>query len=574
MTHLIRLQIHLLEPALLTALDGDPNSGISYPYIPGSVIKGALIAEYCRKHPEFSPAVPHYRRLFFDPQTRYLNGYLVIEGKRSLPVPLNWERCKDKTIPDLFDSLKIEPVNKTTEGKKDTNAPPEKKAVGDLFFALTANNQATLAEPERQINIHTFRQNRKAGRPKQGDGAVYRYDALAALQTFKSLIICEQEADLEELRMTLAAMPELIIGGARSAGYGRAGLTFEVIQEKEVNALFSIKDSNAGALRFTFTSDTLLRDENGQYSSDVSVIASKIGRALKLPTPSVAKALIRTRVVGGFNRKWGMPLPQALAISAGSVIDLESPALLGADLTRLQEMGIGERREDGFGCLMITPTDSAMPAQWVNAHVDLMPGDKSAQHNTESQALIDLMETRLLRSKLERAILAAGQVYAESLYLKAITKSQLSRLRLAILESLSLMANSLPDATPSVQTPIETFLSNVDRRQKSRKQFTAARIASIPRAELIKPKESPLIAIKAEENPRISLSQWVREALKTIDDEAAWKRLLGLEPIIFALNPQSTLSSAIRQEYTIRLLDITLARAAERKAIDHDDENH
>ena len=87
---ILNYHITLEEPVLVTALEGDPNTAASFSYLPGSVLRGAIIAAYMRQNhlPTLDDADATVRRLFFDGQTRYLNAYLVDrEQQRSLPRP-------------------------------------------------------------------------------------------------------------------------------------------------------------------------------------------------------------------------------------------------------------------------------------------------------------------------------------------------------------------------------------------------------------------------------------------------------------------------------------------------------
>ena len=42
----INYRIDLLEPTLVTSLQGDPNSAVAFDYLPGSVLRGILIGKY------------------------------------------------------------------------------------------------------------------------------------------------------------------------------------------------------------------------------------------------------------------------------------------------------------------------------------------------------------------------------------------------------------------------------------------------------------------------------------------------------------------------------------------------
>ncbi|MEZ4644800.1 MAG: hypothetical protein R3E31_19060 [Chloroflexota bacterium] len=93
---LLQYQPELLEPALLTAPGGDPNTDESVDHIPGSVLRGALAHKY--RQAKLSQA--DFARLFLDGSTRFLNAYLAHEGERMLPTPAHWQREKDPQEPD------------------------------------------------------------------------------------------------------------------------------------------------------------------------------------------------------------------------------------------------------------------------------------------------------------------------------------------------------------------------------------------------------------------------------------------------------------------------------------------
>ncbi len=91
----INYRIDLLEPTLVTSLQGDPNSAVAFDYLPGSVLRGILIGKYLgSKSADASDGT--LRRLFFDGTTRYLNGYpLDAYDHPGLPVPVSWQQVKD-----------------------------------------------------------------------------------------------------------------------------------------------------------------------------------------------------------------------------------------------------------------------------------------------------------------------------------------------------------------------------------------------------------------------------------------------------------------------------------------------
>jgi CRISPR-associated protein Csx10 len=94
-------QIRLLEPVLVTKLDGDPNSNISYDYLPGSVLRAALLGRFASDNKvavkdvlEDERTKADAARLFFG-HARFLNAYPVDRlNNRTLPKPLSWRQSK------------------------------------------------------------------------------------------------------------------------------------------------------------------------------------------------------------------------------------------------------------------------------------------------------------------------------------------------------------------------------------------------------------------------------------------------------------------------------------------------
>ncbi|PJF38835.1 MAG: hypothetical protein CUN55_16130, partial [Phototrophicales bacterium] len=290
----ITYQIHLDEPAIFAALEGDPNSAVTYPYIPGSVIRGMIIGRFIQsqrtqnKHFELE-ANGQYSHLFFSPQTRYLNAYPLIKGKRSLPVPTTWMIPKYKTSDEA--SLHIAD---TAYASKQENGNKASKLKSLSGFTVVENGKAYVYKPKTTINVHTARARKDAGEQQ-----IFRYKALADGQTFVGAILCETEDDAKRLCKLLQDTEQILLGGSRTAGYGHA-----TISEVQIDSNWSELTSNITTnVVLTFLSDTLLRDEHGTYiptSKTLQAYLNQMGIACEVEPIS-----IKTTWVGGFNRKWG-----------------------------------------------------------------------------------------------------------------------------------------------------------------------------------------------------------------------------------------------------------------------------
>src|SRR5947207_2569926 len=86
----LRFDIFLEQPLLVTDQVSDPNSVRSYDYIPGSTLRGLFAQRYLKKHQRANGAGDAiFHRLFVDGAARFLNAYpLDRDGTRSLPTPL------------------------------------------------------------------------------------------------------------------------------------------------------------------------------------------------------------------------------------------------------------------------------------------------------------------------------------------------------------------------------------------------------------------------------------------------------------------------------------------------------
>ncbi|MEG4418227.1 hypothetical protein QUA70_06405 [Microcoleus sp. LAD1_D5] len=130
----ITLSLKTQQPVLATSFQGDPNSDVSYSYIPGSMIRGAIIGRYMRQHnlSELDLTSQEVKGLFFDANsTRYLNAYLLSQEKqpqRTLPLPLCWFKDKDA---ELKENSPIAVYDFSIDRGDDPETP---KAVGEYFW--------------------------------------------------------------------------------------------------------------------------------------------------------------------------------------------------------------------------------------------------------------------------------------------------------------------------------------------------------------------------------------------------------------------------------------------------------
>jgi len=495
--------IRLLEPALVTQLGGgDPNSSRSYPFIPGSVVRGFLVGRYLQGS-QVDAGDTDFRRLFFDGKVRFLNAYpLDRRGERTLPTPQSWFAEKGETDPIFDFAVRENEKLETPKGIKEPFCRPYLSEEDDTWQV-----KVEFYEPPIQVNIHTYREER--ARVVKEKSTVFRYEAIAAGEQFGGVILADDVSDLRTLR-SLLANAEFDIGGSHTAGYGHVRI--EEIGIGGEWAEYNSVGGEAEDIIVTLLSDTVLRDANGTCTTDLDRL---VGEKHK-------QAYVRTRIGGGFNRKWGLPLPQTLAIQAGSVYVYPHSDDLLARLRTLEVTSIGERRVEGFGRIAVNwhQVPQLKPQSRLQEERPL-----PVQLQGDSAELAQRMTERMLRAELDRALVRNVNRLEIRPY---PSNSQLSRMRLVARRALA-------------GNDAGVITKHLDGMKKmARAQFDRAKIGGQ------------------------RLSEWLIE--RASNPQTIWDELqIGgvKKPSIGGVQPD--FSEALALEYTVRLIDGVLRKATKKE---------
>lgn len=431
----LKFIIELLEPMLATGLEGDPNAGVSLKYISGSVLRGVIISLS-----NFNGDLAiNNRDLFFNENVCFLNSYPIENSKVGLPTPLSWQIKKDaENGQDFFDF-----VHQDRDEKQYNN-------IKSPFFVFESDSKITKVNPKTQFAVHTQREVEK-GRSTSDKGAVFRYESVIKGTKFGGMILCETDKLFEDIKSWIDGKT-IFLGGSRTAGYGKAKISVtdwledsRIIKTKtfQLNEKFSI----------TLLSNALVRDKNGQFQNDLT--AESLGLNENDIEPVACKTFKKAELVGGFNRKWGVPLPQMLAIKAGSVFTFNVLNSNGISLNF--EKGIGARTIDGFGQVAINLNETqkilsikeSEPVHFQTITID--------NQNTKVKKIGNFIVERIIKQKLETKLVACIGDFPIS---KSPNKSQISRLRIEIKE---LLRNPNSDKD---QATISKFFENLKNTAK------------------------------------------------------------------------------------------------------------
>lgn len=542
------IKIDLIQPVLVTALDGDPNSAVSFLYIPGSVLRGAAISVYMRKNKiaSIDSGDPVLRNRFFG-GAYFLNAYLARgESCRSLPPLLSW-REKKHISETRYDWAVAAPETED-----------QWKTVGSHNFwvikSATEDHQLVQETPSLTLMVHTMRDRiygRARGSAEEDEhGAVYRYQALSAGQRFIAAVLCENDEIAKEMVGLLSG--DFHLGGSRSAGYGHVRLTVigdPVDRWREINQAI-IPDAWSGdaellseiqaksQLQITFLSDGLFRNTYGQYCVDPSTIQRELACKLNCNV-SIKNAFIGRGLVGGFNNKWGLPMPQTQMVRMGSVLVFEAPDCSAEALVKLEQEGLGDRREDGFGRVAINWSDAKM---WKVSELNISHSPKSITLDAGSadEKMANMMLGRMLRQKLDAALYEQAAKLAVNI--KSPSLSQMNQLAQACQDTLQKLSAASEDdqkvLLPELRDQLKKQLIKLGKRKATASQY----------ADLVKGQK---------------ILDWIE--IRISDDDQIFETLLEGKAESSLGDLKAHHNPVLAFEYNSRLVSMALRMAAKRK---------
>ena len=347
----------------------------------------------------------------------YLNAYPRVEGRRSLPTLLSMRHQKDKQD----NSSKIDLCAFDDEDWPED----ELSAIGEGFLTIGLA-KPQLFNPDISSRVHQQR-DREKGRAWKDEagkthGAIFTFESLDANQEFEGLIQMHGESDdelndiEEQIKDLLKEGEKLLFGRSRRKSYGGlASVSWSDHRSSEVvggarEGLRPLSNDIVQNERFRvlLTSPAIVRNQRtGQI--DPAFLEEAIVRLLHQKARKI-RTLWSFDVIGGFNRKWRLSLPQAMAVSAGSVIVLEAEEALSIDdLKKIEHKGIGERKTEGFGRILFLD----MPQRYIS-----LPKFIESPHNTtvddDPGGLVLDIEKRIVQGQIERKIEEQAAMLAQS----------------------------------------------------------------------------------------------------------------------------------------------------------------
>ncbi|WP_448591461.1 type III-D CRISPR-associated RAMP protein Csx10 [Thermoflexus hugenholtzii] len=367
------LRLKPRSPLLIGRLKADSAYLVTLPYIPGRVVRGAWAED--RRMAGNAATISAAAR-----QLQIWNFHPIREGMAySLPLPLSAWTCKrhpgfrpqghgvlDSLIPRWVYRLLEEgarppvPFQIVCDVCEDRMTP-----VGGYYGVSAGGGRARISVPlQFQTKVALSRPRRAAM-----EGMLYQVTAIAPQEDLAFVGRVHGPPNL--IREVEAALTQVGVGALTRRGYGQVQVgrgdppAYPGLRERveQFNEIFRKVYEDLARLvpgaplpEGTFFTIDLLAP--GVFRED------PLGPPVLWPTLELGGRTLRpvfciTRptLVGGWSTAWGLPKPVDLAASPGSAYGFRwDPGWGPLDfkaLERLEETGVGERTDEGFGELMV-----------------------------------------------------------------------------------------------------------------------------------------------------------------------------------------------------------------------------
>jgi CRISPR-associated protein Csx10 len=355
----VRLFVRTDEPLLIAKRAEAGNQFESLSVITGQVIRGALAWRAARRYDlseRESKTYKAFAHTFLRDDVLFPDLYpaeFVAPGLRpTIPVPRDLLTCKIGGFDHGFWFA--------TEGVVPEECKCGSKAFTEVKGFVKLSQYAWPRIPvydklERSSEMH-IRIDQEKGRVSEGD--LFGYVALDAGQYFIGDLICADEAAWKRLQALAHIEPdqpiELRLGKARRRGYGKVTAWFQVNLDEDEREDVWIRrpleervDGKQCDLRLTLLTDTIITDRWGRFATGFE--SSWLSEVLEQNVEIISVA-DGAHTVDGFDANLGLPRWRDIALSAGSTVRLELTNPPDLDLLhRLEQQGIGLRRNEGFG---------------------------------------------------------------------------------------------------------------------------------------------------------------------------------------------------------------------------------
>lgn len=256
------------------------------------------------------------------------------------------------------------------------------KAVRDVYIGLITNGiLPKFGRPQKLVIPHNTVDEVKQ-RPTEAVGGVFSNEAIAAGTVLSGEILLRRGTVDDHREWSARLNGKQSLGRSRKDDYGLVDLN--VFAPNDLSAASALDDQDAASPinQFTiwFTSDLILRSDELRAAPTATSIVHAIADELALSTddmtfdddPNVSDAFLRHRRIESWHVGWGIARPSLVCIAGGSCVRLTAAPGKAFDLSALKTLeqnGLGERRAEGYGTLLLnSPLLTESLETWTPTH--------------------------------------------------------------------------------------------------------------------------------------------------------------------------------------------------------------
>lgn len=423
------VKIETLSPVLIPDQRSDQNTVNTFKHIPGSVLRGIVAtrlikAQNLGKEADDNP-------VFYDAILSGAVNFGPLFPQGAPPVALNITRPKGSDGKKLFDSLKPNPTGVKLRpingfGTNQLSQPEEGKE---------AQPELTLQKVKTEFSFHNSRPDRTAGRQTgEGDDSqgIFYYEAISSGQEFTGHLTGDTEA-MKKLVAATGLEFECRIGKSRSAQYGRAKVKISPSEPPRLDL------DGDNQIDLVCLSPVLLSNEYGLCTPSVKLLVEEL-QAAGLKVESIEKREAKFQAVTTYNSVWKSKAEQEYAFVTGSVFRFQIGQNAFETFEKVEQKGLGIRRNEGFGKIKFIPT-THFPVQLPEKKTsesksDSSPASPSSDHPTLKKFIDEKLQNEEFTKAKQQGISDAIEFSSRNNYGMGISNSLRSRL-LQFLDELS-----------------------------------------------------------------------------------------------------------------------------------------
>lgn len=427
MYNYVKFFIYLEEP-LKMGKQGNQDNAESLSYIAGSTLRGAIIGKavntWSENYMGDLSKEPLYADILFK-KTKFYDAYLAHEGRPLIPVPGVYYADKHDVRRAEHEAEKtgISQMAVHSCGILGENPAQGEQRIDIGKFCALKQNVLDIKTVKKEANLHI------ALAQGEEKSKMFHYEAIAKGQTFVGVIQCCSEKDALKYK-SLLENAVLYLGGSKGSGYGRCTITkTECISWESMRqefAGFNEQQNTNNALVIYALSNLILTDEWGKPTGRLS--EKFLEERLGIHGVQLKQAYLSTFRTSGFNHTWKARQIQQTAVSAGSVYLYTYEGTLDEEkVSKLEEDGIGVRKTEGFGRILINlPLGQNLKVQLEDEEEKLNLSPLSEEEKSTLEIISDQIIGKREKSEIESAAYDIAQKNAGISAMFSIT--QISRL--------------------------------------------------------------------------------------------------------------------------------------------------